>query len=326
MAKPKAAFYWCASCGGCEEAVVDLNADLLKLTELVDVVFWPVALDSKRRDVERLDTDALTVSFINGAIRTSEQVEMAELLREKSQLVVAFGSCAHQGGIPGLANLWDRESIFNRAYKLAPSVSNPEGVLPREQTSVPEGCLALPRFFDTVRTLDQVVDVDYSLPGCPPPPDLVMEAVTAILEDRLPATGTVLAPDKSLCETCPRNDSKPEKLSISEIRRPHEVPSDPEKCLLQMGIICLGPVTRSGCGETCVNVNMPCRGCMGPTSGVIEQGASGLSAIATLVGLDGEEDLSEEAVEALLGRIVDPTGTFYRFSMAASVLRRRRMQ
>jgi F420-non-reducing hydrogenase small subunit len=82
MSKPKVGFYWCASCGGCEEAVVDLAEDVLKVVEAVDIVFWPVALDFKRSDVEAMKDGELAACFVNGAIRTSEQEEMAELLRK----------------------------------------------------------------------------------------------------------------------------------------------------------------------------------------------------------------------------------------------------
>ena len=112
MAKPKVAIYWCASCGGCEEAVVDLNEDLLKVADAVDIVLWPVALDFKRKDVEALQDGEIAVSFINGSVRLEEQEEMVKLLRQKSGLVVAFGACAHLGGIPGLANFCSRETIF----------------------------------------------------------------------------------------------------------------------------------------------------------------------------------------------------------------------
>jgi F420-non-reducing hydrogenase small subunit len=81
VAKPKVAFYWCASCGGCEEAVVDLAEEVLKVVEAVEIVLWPVALDFKRADIEAMPESAITVSFINGAIRTSEQEVMAKLLR-----------------------------------------------------------------------------------------------------------------------------------------------------------------------------------------------------------------------------------------------------
>jgi len=323
MAKPKVAFYWCASCGGCEEAVVDLKEDILKVTDAVDIVLWPVALDFKKKDVEALGDGEIAVSFINGAVRTEEQEEMVKLLRTKSGLVVAFGSCAHIGGIPGLGNFWTRDTIFQRVYKEVPSVENPEGTIPEEKTTVDVGELTLPEFYDTVKTLDQTIPVDYYLPGCAPPPDLIMNAVNAILTGELPEKGAVLAPDKSLCDTCPRNETKPEKLSIKEIKRPHEIELDPEKCFLEQGIICVGPATRSGCGERCINANMPCRGCFGPVDGVIDQGAKALSAIVSLLGLEGEEKMTEEDVEKLVNGIVDPAGTFYRFSLPASLLRRR---
>jgi F420-non-reducing hydrogenase small subunit len=326
MAKPKVAFYWCASCGGCEEAVVDLNEDLLKVADAVEIVFWPVALDFKRKDVEALKDGEVAVSFINGAVRTEEQEEMVELLREKSGLVVAFGSCAHLGGIPGLGNFWARDTIFQRVYKEVPSVENPEGVVPQEKTGIGIGELTLPEFYDTVKTLDQTIPVDYYLPGCPPPPDLIMNAVNAILTGKLPEKGAVLAPDKALCDTCPRAERKPEKLSIKEIKRPYEVKLDPEKCFLEDGVICLGPVTRSGCGETCIRANMPCRGCMGPVKGVIDQGAKGLSMIASILGLEGEDQMAEEDIKKLINGLVDPAGTFYRFSLPASPLTRRRME
>jgi len=84
MAKPKVAFYWNASCGGCEEAVVDLAEDILTVTDAVDIVFWPVAFDFKKKDVEALQDNEIAVSFINGAIRTSEQEEMVNLLRKNT--------------------------------------------------------------------------------------------------------------------------------------------------------------------------------------------------------------------------------------------------
>jgi len=326
MAKPKVAFYWCASCGGCEEAVVDLNEDLLKVADAVDIILWPVALDFKKKDIKALDDGEIAVSFINGAIRLEEQEEMAKLLRRKSGLVVSFGACAHLGGIPGLGNFWTKDDIFQRAYKEVPSVENPEGIIPSEKTNIGDIELTLPEFYDTVKTLDQTIPVDYYLPGCPPPPDLIMNAVNAILTGNLPEKGTVLAPNKALCDTCPRNETKPEKLSIKEIKRPWEIKIDPEKCFLVQGLICHGPFTRSGCGETCIKANMPCRGCFGPVDGVVDQGAKGLSMIASILGLEDEERMAGADVETLIDEIADPAGTFYRFSLPASLLKRKRME
>ena len=247
---------------------------------------------------------------------------MVELLRRKSGLVVAFGSCAHLGGIPGLANFHDRDAIFQRAYITTPSTHNPEGVLPSTVSTVDGVDLALPQFWNTVHTLDQVIDVDYYLPGCAPPADLIMDAVTAVLEGQLPDKGSVLAPAKTLCDTCPRSDSKPDKISISNLKRPHQVELDPEKCFLEDGVICLGLATRSGCGERCINANMPCRGCFGPVDGVKDHGARALSAIASLLELEDEENATDEDILKLLKPIADPAGLFYMYSLPSSLLRR----
>ena len=133
--KPKIAFYWCASCGGCEEAVVDLAEGILDVVAAVEIVFWPVALDFKRHDVEQMPDGSILATFLNGAVRTSEQEEMAELLRRKSKLLVAFGSCSHLGGIPGLANFFTRESILQAVYFDAPTTENPNRVMPGSRQS-----------------------------------------------------------------------------------------------------------------------------------------------------------------------------------------------
>jgi F420-non-reducing hydrogenase small subunit len=321
MSKPKVAFYWCASCGGCEESIIDLAEDILKVVEAIDIVFWPVALDFKKKDVEAMPDKSIAASFINGAIRLSEQAEMVRLLRKKSQLVVAHGSCSHLGGIPGLGNFWNKETIFRRSYLTTPSTDNPEMVVPLEKSIVDGKELTLPSFFDTVYALDQVIDVDYYLPGCAPPRDLILNAVTAILEGKLPPKGSVLSPNKSLCDDCKRNESKPDKLTIKEIKRPWEIMLDPEKCFLAQGVICMGPATRSGCGERCIEANMPCRGCFGPTDQVYDQGAKFLSALASILDTNDEKEMNK-----IVESIVDPGGTFYRFSLPKSILQRTRME
>lgn len=316
--KPKVAFYWCASCGGCEEAVVDLAEGILDVVQAVDIVFWPVALDFKVKDVEALEDGSLVASFINGAVRLSEQEEMARLLRRKSKYVIAFGSCSHLGGVPGLANLWDKQSIFNWYYHRAPSVAS-GGEEPRERVEVPEGTLELPAFWDTVKSLDQVIDVDYYLPGCPPTPKLVAAAVQALLRGDLPPRGSVLAGTRALCHECSLNETKPEKLLLKEIKRVHTVQVDPSKCLLAQGILCLGPVTRGGCEALCVKGNMPCTGCFGPTDEVRDQGGKGIAYLSSILDFDEESDL-----QRVLEAVPDPVGTFYRYSLPRSILNRTR--
>ena len=298
--------------------MVDLAEDILGVVEAIDFVFFPVAMDFKRSDVEAMQDKEMAVCFINGAIRNSEQQEMAELLRRKSGILIAYGACAHMGGIPGLANLYTRDSLLKAVYGTDFSTVNPEGTLPQVRTTVPEGELELPEFHDSVKALDQVVDVDYYIPGCPPPVRLLKEAVGAILSGNLPPKGTVLAPDLALCEECSRNKTKPEKLLVKSFKRPHEALIDPEECILAQGFLCLGPVTRSGCGAACPEGNMPCTGCLGPTSRVIDYGAKALSGIASILDSNNEDE-----IERLMESIADPVGTFYKYSFPSSQIFRR---
>jgi F420-non-reducing hydrogenase small subunit len=318
VAKPKVAFYWNASCGGCEEGVVDLARDLLKVVEAVDIVLWPVAMDFKRSDVEALEDGEIAVSFINGAVRTSEQEDWSHLLRRKSQLVVAFGACACIGGVPGLANFYDRQGLMDAVYHYLPTNDNPEGTEPQTSTHMPEGELELPEIYDSVYALDQIIDVDYYLPGCTTPPKLIMEAVEAILTGNLPPKGSTLTTPKSLCDECSRNATKPDKIRIHELKRPHLTMMDPEKCFLAEGVICMGPATRGGCGERCIKANMPCRGCFGPTDEVRDQGAKFLSALGSIIDTKDPEEM-----ERITESLPDPAGLFDMYSLPVSLLRRK---
>ena len=322
--KLKLGFYWAASCGGCEIAVLDINEKILDVVNIADIVFWPVAIDVKYKDVEAMPDKYIDICFFNGSVRSEEQEHMAKLLRKKSKVLVAFGSCAQEGCIPGLANLHDRKEIFEKVYAKSKSISNPTGVAPQTSFKAKEGVLKLPEFYDTVKTLDQTVDVDYYLPGCPPPVKLILNTVDAIAKNQLPPKGSVLAPLKSVCDECPR---KKENKKITTIYRVHEKVPEPERCLLEQGIICMGPATRSGCGAQCLTVDMPCTGCGGPCPNSPEQGAAMLSALASILGLENEQEhSSQEDVDKLMDQIKDPVGTFYMYSLPSSILRRKVMK
>jgi len=320
--KLKFGFYWAASCGGCEVAVLDINEKILDVINAADIVFWPVALDVKYRDVEEMPDRFMDVCFFNGAVRTSEQEEMAKLLRRKAKTLIAFGTCAHMGGIPGLANVANRKQIFEQVYRRSPSTVNPRGAVPETEVRVKEGMLTLPEFYDTVRALNQVVEVDYYVPGCPPPPDLIESAIQTIIEGNLPPRGTVLAPEKSVCDECPRTR---EEKKIPEIRRIIDFEPDPEKCLLEQGIICMGPATRGGCGARCLKANMPCTGCGGPCPGAIEQGSAMISALSTVLGLAEEKEEGFDP-EKLMEELKDPLGTFYKYGLPTSLINRKAMK
>ncbi len=320
-AKPKGklALYWAASCGGCEIAVLAIDEKILEVAEHFDIVFWPVAVDAKVRDVEKMADGAIDVCLFNGGIRTSEQEYMAQLLRRKSKVLVAFGSCAHEGCIPGLANLSNREEIFRTVYEETPSTDNPQAIRPQPETEVPEGKLHLPVFYDTVRTLDQVVQVDYYLPGCPPEAENIWAAILAIVEGKLPEPGTVIGANTTVCDECPKVR---EEKKIKQFKRVWEVIPDPEKCLLEQGIICCGIATRAGCGAKCPQVNSPCIGCHGPNEGSLDFGARMMSALASMIDSEDPEEIERIIAEG----IPDPVGSFYRFSLASSLLRRSRLR
>ena len=318
--KLQLAFYWAASCGGCEIAVLDINEKILDVVAVADILFWPVAMDFKYKDVEAMKDNQIDVCFFNGGIRNSEQEHIAKLLRKKSKVMVAFGACAVLGGIPGLANLTNKEEIFKVVYKDNPSIDNPKKLVPKTSVKVKEGTLTLPEFYDSVSKLDQIIDVDYYLPGCPPTPDLIMTAVGAIVENKLPPKGSVIGPLKSVCDEC--KFEKSEK-KIKEIKRIYEVDKIEDKCLLEQGIICMGPATRGSCEARCLDANMPCTGCGGPTPNSLDKGAKMISALASVLGIEGEEKMSDEEVEKLIEQIVDPVGTFYKYGLPAAIINRR---
>jgi len=312
------AVYWGAACGGCCVSVLDVHEKLFDVVANVDLVFWPIALDTKYEDVEEMEDKSIDITLYNGAVRNSENEHMAKVLRQKSKILVAYGSCAHMGGIPGLANFSTHEEILDKVYIRNTSTENKENVIPQVEFEVKEGKLHLPKFYNDVRTLDQTVDVDYYMPGCPPQTERLLEVFTAIVEGKeLPPKGAVIgAYDKSQCEECTRKKS--EKKQVKQFFRPFEVEDDGETCFLEQGIICLGPATRGGCGYRCIKGNAPCRGCYGPPPDVIDPGAKMMSAVATMIDANTPEE-----IERITSQIVDPAGTFYRFSLPGSILRRK---
>jgi F420-non-reducing hydrogenase small subunit len=258
---------------------------------------------------------SIDVCLFNGGIRNSEQEYMAQLLRRKSKTLVAFGSCATEGCIPGLANLHSRKAIFDNTYQETCSTENAAGIRPQALTEVDEGELHLPVFYDTLRTLEQTVEVDYYLPGCPPESDRIWEALQAIMTGQLPARGSVIGADTTVCDDCPR---KRDVKKIKAFKRTWEIIPDPDLCLLEQGILCCGVATRAGCGCLCPRVNSPCIGCYGPNKDVEDYGARLMSAVASVI--DSQDP--REIEEIIRKGIPDPIGSFYRFSLAGSLLRR----
>jgi F420-non-reducing hydrogenase small subunit len=312
------------TCSGCDIAILDIHERLLKVIEKAQIVYAPTIMDTKNADVEKMKDGEIDVCFYHGAVRDSDNEELAHLLRKKSKIMIAFGACACFGGIFGLANTTDKKGIFAEVYKNTPTTDNPKDVLPQTRYTDDIGhTVTLPEFYDSVYPLDEKVDVDYYIPLCPPTADQIMTGLNAITSGHLPPKGTIIASDKTLCSECERKRSQVRK--IGKIHRPHEIMIDQEKCMLDQGLLCMGPATRAGCGTICIKANVPCRGCGGPTKAEYDQGANILGLIATIYGIP-EESLTEEDVKKVLKEIKDPLGTFYRFTLPKSILKRKRME
>ena len=195
---------------------------------------------------------------------------------------------------------------------------NPEKIRPVPEFQVPEGKLEIPVFYNDVRSLGQVVDVDYYLPGCPPQTERLVEVFMAIVTGaQLPPKGSVVgALEKTQCDECERKKS--ENKTIKKFFRPWQIVDDGETCFLEQGVICMGPATRGGCGVRCIKGNAPCRGCYGPPSAATDPGAKMMSAIATMIDSNDPEE-----IQKIVDQIDDPAGTFYRFSLPGSIIRRK---
>jgi F420-non-reducing hydrogenase small subunit len=317
--KPKFAMYWAAACGGCEISVLNIHEKILDVDANFDVVFWPVAMDSKYKDVEAMPDHSILLTLFNGGIRNEENEEIALLLRKKSQLLVAFGSCASEGGIPALGNLGTRQSIFETAY-FTVSTENPSQIYPQSTYEAPEGVLHIPKIYPVLKTLDQVVPVDYFMPGCPPEPhqiSAVIDLVIQVLKGQaeLPPKGSVIGAGMStVCDECTRKRNEKKLKKFVRIQDVETI--DPELCLLEQGIPCNGPATRSGCNARCPSVGAQCVGCYGPAEGVIDFGARLMSSFASVIDSNDPEE-----VDRILDGIPDPAGQFYRFNLAKSLLR-----
>ncbi len=322
MTKPKIGFYWFASCGGCEESQVDIAEKILDVINAVDIAIWPVAVDFKDSDVEAMEDNSIFATFINGAITHSEHRKMAELLRKKSKYIIAYGACSYMGGIPGLQAGSTKQDLLRTVYIDRPIMQNPNSTMPSERKyQFGDTKFDMPIIYERPYSLNEVIDVDFYVPGCPPTSKIFLEAVNTLLSGKIPEKGYVFGSRKSLCAECPLNETKPEKIKIKEFKRPYEIVLDPNKCYLAQGVVCLGPVTRGGCEALCIKGGMPCTGCFGPLDGIKDYGAKALSYIASIVD---STDLDE--IEKIMKSIPDPLGTFYRYSLPTALLKLKKIE
>lgn len=314
--KLKIGMYWASSCGGCDISLLEIGPRILDLIQIADVVLWPCVADFKYKDVANYPDGYMDVCFYNGGIRSSEQEEIARLLRRKSKTLISYGACAVGGGIPALANLKSRAEIYDVVYHQNPSIDNRNGVEPQPTHPTPLGDLTIPEFYPAVLRVKDVVPVDYEIPGCPPQADRVWESIQAVVSGAVPPRNEAVRVgcfDKVVCDEC----SKEKRLvKIKSFRRHHQVRPEPGWCLLEQGILCMGPATRSGCGGLCLKADMPCEGCYGPPANAEDQGTCMAGALGALLDVQTEDRARE-----MIAELADPTGMFYRFSLSSSFMK-----
>jgi len=311
--KLKLAYFLSGGCGGCDMAIVDLSETLIDVLPNLEVVFWaPTVADVKYKDLEAMPDKSIDLGLYSGMVRLGEQEHIAKVMRAKCKALVAWGACAALGGIPGMGNMHTKEEIFKTAYFDTYSTDNPDGIVPQTRCVVDGKYeLTLPEFYDYVRPLNEVVDVDYYIGGCPPHHSFVGQAILAVLEGKLPPPGSWITGGKAVCDVCKRNPATEgeEREPITAVKRTIDGTPEEGKCVLQEGYLCLGPVTQGDCGALCPKVNIPCRGCGGPIPGVKDFGLRAIAAIAASL-----------ANEELVDQIPSPVKLFYRYSLPASML------
>lgn len=254
---------WLNSCSGCEISIVDMGERLLDVLQVADIVHIPALVDSKYfgplGDQKHLSLPEADVGLISGGIRNEEHLEVAHEMRRKCKIIIALGTCATHGGIPALANSYTPGQIMERAFTT--ETTDKTDAYPSD---------GVPRMLETCCAVDEKIKVDIYLPGCPPHPDQVFNALVALVQGK-----PLSVSNKSVCDTCPT--VRKGKGELKQVRRFLQAPQyqaadeplNQMRCLLEQGLLCMGPVTHAGCGgdavtPRCISARVPCRGCSGP--------------------------------------------------------------
>ncbi|MFH0907993.1 MAG: methyl viologen-reducing hydrogenase [bacterium] len=299
----KIAEEWFATCAGCEVTVLDIGEPLLDLLAKLEFVHMPVLMDHKlfgqKGEKTKMEIPKADVGIVSGGLRNEENREIAKEMRDKCGVIIALGSCACFGGIPALANQYKVDDLYSKVYQGSKTTD-----------AAPTPSTDIPKLLDRVYAVDEVIKVDIYIPGCPTQPEIVVQALTALLEGK-----SFSLPERSVCDDCP---TKREKKATAAIKRPLEgfVPPgqtlENTRCFMELGYLCLGPVTRSGCGGSqktprCIQGHMTCRGCFGP----IRKGANPM---VEMMGALSSVGLDPKA-------IADRSATFQRYIGAHNRLR-----
>jgi F420-non-reducing hydrogenase small subunit len=236
---------------------------LLDVLQVADIVHIPALVDSKYfgplGDRKHLSLPEADVGLISGGIRNEEHLEVAHEMRKKCKIIIALGTCATHGGIPALANSYTPGEIMERAFTT--ETTDQTDAYPSD---------GVPAMLESCCAVDEKIKVDIYLPGCPPHPDQVFNALVALVQGK-----PLSVSNKSVCDTCPT--VRKGKGELKQVRRFLQAPQyraadeplNQMRCLLEQGLLCMGPVTHAGCGgdavtPRCISARVPCRGCSGP--------------------------------------------------------------
>jgi NAD-reducing hydrogenase small subunit len=170
--KLRVATVWLGGCSGCHMSFLDLDEFLLDLAEKIDVVYSPVV------DVKEYPED-VDVCLVEGAVCNEDNLEIIHRIRQRTKVLVSFGDCAVTGNVPAIRNqlgLSNAESVLQRAY-VEGAQSNP---------SVPRELGIVPALLERVQPVHEVVQVDYFLPGCPPPAERIKALMSQVLAGETP--------------------------------------------------------------------------------------------------------------------------------------------
>jgi NAD-reducing hydrogenase small subunit len=169
MAKPKIATCSLAGCFGCHMSVLDIDERILKLAELVEFDKSPI------NDIKEF-TGRCAVGLVEGGCANEENVRTLRDFRKHCDVLISVGECAIMGGIPAMRNLVPLEECLEEAFLNGPTVHNPNTKVPNDPD--------IPLLLDKVYPCQEVVQIDYHLPGCPPSADIIWEALVALLTDK----------------------------------------------------------------------------------------------------------------------------------------------
>ena len=166
MTKPRVATTSLSGCFGCHMSLLDIDARILELFDIVDFDRSPI------NDIKSIK-GRCAVGLVEGGVANEDNVEVLKEFREHCDVLVSIGDCAISGGLPAMRNTLELKECLDEAYRDGPTTHNPGGRIPADEN--------LPLLLDRVYPCQEVVDIDYHIQGCPPAADALWEALTALV-------------------------------------------------------------------------------------------------------------------------------------------------